>query len=146
MSLQGSYGPREEPYVKGWLTIPRLGFLSSQITFLVDTGADHTTLMPADGVYAGLDYSALGESVTTLGIGGLTHLFSERGIVIFEDSGVGLQCYEIDLRIVKPSPDLLSAPSLLGRDILSRWRMIYSPSDGPLLFEVLGSDQTIPHP
>ena len=99
MSLQGSYGPRKEPYVKGWLTIPRLGFLSSQITFLVDTGADHTTLMPADAVYAGLDYSALSGSVTTLGIGGLAQLFSERGIVIFEDSGVGLQCYEIDLRI-----------------------------------------------
>ena len=35
-----------------------------------------------------------------------------------------------------PVEEQMPYPSLLGRDILSKWRMIYSPQEGHLSFEV----------
>ena len=40
-------------------------------------------------------------------------------------------------------PDTLDLPSLLGRDILDRWRMVYDPEMGLLEFEVRSADLTI---
>ena len=34
-------------------------------------------------------------------------------------------------------------PSLLGRDILNRWRMVYDPSIDELSFEVHTADRTL---
>lgn len=51
--------------------------------------------------------------------------------------------YALDIEIAPPSPDALALPSLLGRDILDRWRMVYGPSYGILEFEVRTAHLTI---
>ncbi len=47
--LRGRFGhANKRPYIQGRLFIPRLE-IWSDVSFLVDTGADKTSLLPADG-------------------------------------------------------------------------------------------------
>lgn len=79
-------------------------------------------------------------------MGGSTASAQEPAYVMFSPEQAGLAIYRIDLTILKPDEDgeLDSIPSLLGRDILSRGRSVYSPTEGRLTFEVLDADATVP--
>ena len=133
------------PYLRGRLLIPRLR-VNAYIWFCVDTGADNTTLMPLDGHNIALDYSMLNESYQSVGISGAIDSCKERAIVAFEERGSVIYGYDIDLTVIKPDPErpgLNGLPSLLGRDILNRWTMHYSPTTNSLTFEVITADVTI---
>jgi predicted TPR repeat methyltransferase len=70
---------------------------------------------------------------------------------------VAIWAYREDLEILPPDPgddedelalvtdpeESLKLPSLLGREILDRWRMVYQPSIDELSFEVVSADATI---
>ena len=47
------------------------------------------------------------------------------------------------MAIAPVQTDAFDIPSLLGRDILDRWRMVYDPEMGLLEFEVRSADLTI---
>ena len=95
--IRGRFGDTTgRPYIEGRLIVPRLN-LRSDVSFIVDTGADNSLLMPLDGS-----------------------------------------------SICSPAPDIMNIPSLLGRDILDRWRMTYNPSKRYLAFKVLSADYTVP--
>lgn len=145
--LRGRFGgTSKRPYLEGRLYIPRLS-LWSEISFLVDTGADSTVLMPADGAKMGIDYSALTKSrVPAVGIGGQSYNYTEEAWVVFSDPDQALYCYHVDLDILNPIPELMDAPSLLGRVVLNQWVMHYSPSDGVLTFDVVTADRIISVP
>ena len=66
---------------------------------------------------------------------------------MFSEGKKRLYGYEIELAIIAPDDGhaLLDMPSLLGRDILDRWRMNYSPSTGDLLFHVVSYDWLLSH-
>ena len=62
--LRGRFGNTSgRPFLEGRLILPNRN-LSFEISFLVDTGADDTILMPADGIRVGLDYGQLGTAKT----------------------------------------------------------------------------------
>lgn len=145
--LRGRFGDTSgRPYLEGRLYIPRLS-LWSDISFLVDTGADSTVLMPADGARMGIDYGNLTKStIPAVGIGGQSFNYTEDAWVVFSDTDHALYCYYLDLDILNPIPELMDAPSLLGRVVLNRWVMHYSPTDGVLTFDVVTADRTIPLP
>ena len=63
-------------------------------------------------------------------------------MVSFEDHGVALYVYAIDIGIAGANPDILDLPSLLGRDILDRWSMTYAPQQSLLTFDILSADLT----
>ncbi len=48
--------------------------------------------------------------------------------------------YQMEVGIIDDSHQARELPSLLGRDILDRWRMTYCPVDNLLSFEVLSAD------
>ena len=48
--------------------------------------------------------------------------------------------YEIELHICKPANNLMTVPSLLGRDIIDQWRVTYDKSASELLAKVISSD------
>ena len=49
MTILGRYGDTSgSPYLEGRLVVPCLE-ISGDVSFLVDTGADYTALMPMDG-------------------------------------------------------------------------------------------------
>ncbi len=139
--LRGRFGNTTgRPYIEGRLVIPRLN-TSGDISFLVDTGADQTLLAPADGLRIGLDYADLhGDGKQIIGIGGVTENFVEDAVVVFADGIKVIYGYTIQLGIAPPSPDIMDIPSLLGRDIIDHWRMIYNPTRRNLSFTVISAD------
>ena len=68
--LRGRFGDTSgRPYMEGHVLLPRLG-LSGNVSFIFDTGADTSLLMPLDAQRMGIDYGLLGNELSTLGIGG----------------------------------------------------------------------------
>jgi hypothetical protein len=58
-----------------------------------------------------------------------------------------LYVYSIQIAVSPPSDDIMDLPSLLGRDVIDKWRMVYVPMKSKLTFTVLSADVTIrlPH-
>jgi len=92
----------------------------------------------------GINYANLTGDRESVGIGGLSHNFVERAIVVFSEAKRFLHVYMIDLAITPSDPDMRDMPSLLGRDILDQWRMTYNATTKYLGFHVLSADITIP--
>ena len=144
MTFPGRFGDTSgSPHLEGHLVIPHLG-IATDVSFLVDTGADTTTLMPMDGdrlpglyesdKFKGLDDANLG------GIGG-----SAPGKVVgahlFILDADYLHRFDIDLRVLVPtSDDHGEFPSLLGRDVLRRMKMVSDYVNRKLSFTIRESD------
>ncbi len=137
--LRGRFGDTSgRPYMEGRVLFPRLG-TSGNVSFIFDTGADASLLMPLDAQRMGLDYGLFEREASTLGIGGASENFIERAYLAFVGDEA-LYGYEIDLHICKPAKELMTIPSLLGRDIIDRWRVTYDKPASQLLAEVISSD------
>ena len=144
--LRGRFGDTSgRPYIEGRLILPNLN-IRGDISFLVDTGSDQCLLLPADVVRMRIDYGQLTGDEESVGTGGTSHNFVESAIVVFSEPGRFLHVYFIDLLIAPYDPDIIDLPSLLGRNILDRWRMIYNPLRKRLVFTVISADATIPIP
>ena len=118
--------------------------VQARLWILVDTGCEVTTLMPKDGYRMGLRYDLLRSPQTTVGDGGPIECCPEAALLAFHEDGSQIRVYELDIDVLRSDPTTSELPSLLGRDILDCWRMIYAPSMNQLEFEVLKSDATIP--
>lgn len=144
MPILGRFGDTSgRPYLQGRLLFPRLE-LHTDVSFLVDTGADECVLMPADAIRSGMEYSRLGGEQEIIGASGTSKMFVEDAIAVFAEPGVGLHCYTIDVLVAPAARDLERIPSLLGRSVLDRWRMVYNPSHKLLVFDVVTTDLTLP--
>ena len=124
--------------MEGHVLLPRLG-KRGNVSFIFDTGADTSLLMPLDGQRMGVDYEAFEEEGVSLGIGGVSANYIESAYLVFVGDEA-LYGYEIKLRVCKPSDDLMTVPSLLGRDIIDRWRVTYDKPAQELLAEVISAD------
>lgn len=147
MALSGRFGETSgRPFVEGLLVLPRLG-KSATVSFLVDTGADGTFLMPSDALTLRLDYGALRPPVS----GGIsassadTAEHKEPAVVLFTD-GSDTFGYYVEIGILPWDPRMQGVPSLLGRDVLHRWRMEYDFEGQRLLFDVHSADVLVPPP
>lgn len=142
--IQGRFGNTTgRPYVNGRLLLPRLN-LSANLSFLVDTGADVSVLMPADGITMGIDYQALANPKVVGGVGGNASGFQEPAVLAFYESNRSLiQLYSVTILIFQVSQPLMKTPSIVGRDVLDRWRMNYDPTRNSLKFTVRSADHTI---
>lgn len=133
--LTGSFDPAtRRPFLEGLLVVPGLN-ASGPVSFLVDTGSDVSCLMPADGMQLGINYRTLaGPKGNTIGVGGGANPFEFRAVVIFAGNNASVFYYVIKLQVYPRKGKLLPLPSLLGRDVLDRWRMVYDPSKDRLRF------------
>ena len=109
---------------------------------LVDTGASATCLHPADAIRAGIPFELLGNRIDYLGIGGTSAYFRETANLLFEDESY-LRIYRLDLLIAAPTDNNRELPSLIGRDVLDRWRMDYHPTGGKLEWTVHDADHNL---
>ncbi len=139
----GSLDSAARPYVRCRLALPRFGIVA-RITLLVDTGADATYLHPHDSMRAGMPFDLLHDSVASLGIGGRSTYFREPAVLSFRDYTARQRYgYRIRINIAKPGDAGGQLPSLLGRDVIRRWRMDYDPTDNRLEFTVREADFTL---
>lgn len=141
--IAGRFGDTSgRPYVEGRLHFPRFD-LTGSVSFLADTGADASLVSPGDAGRIGVDFGQLEGRTESVGLGGSVECYVERAWVVFTGGDGEVYVYALDIEIAPPSPDALALPSLLGRDILDRWRMVYDPSYRLLEFEVRTADLTI---
>ena len=139
----GPYSPSiYTPYIKAIVEIPRLN-VKAPISFLVDTGADHTTVHAADAVTLGITELKSGEkgNMRSIGIGGDAEYKPEEVILHFKmgkttyvwDAEIRFgPCGKKDFELAKVE----DVPSLLGRDFLSRGRLVTDYIGDQMLFEV----------
>jgi len=121
--LRGRFGDTTAaPYIEASVHFPRLG-LRGYVSFLVDTGANGSVLMPADSKKLGVDFRALRNPTTSQGIGGFAKGFEEDSVLAFS-GGRYVYGYDINIEVSSPTPDNRYLPSLLGRDVLNRWRVV----------------------
>lgn len=128
------------PTVWGRLDIPQWN-VSYRLPFLLDTGADVTTVHPRDAGPAGIPFDRLRAGITVGGIGGQSTYYREPATLVFTDSTEHWNYrYHINVDIAKPEDVSGEIPSLLGRDIIDRWRMVYDRTDDVLEFTVRSAD------
>ena len=90
--LTGRFGDTSRrPFLEGRIYLPRQRSLCFDVSFLVDTGADRTMLMPDDGRASGLNYSQLTGNETIGGVGGPLSCFEEDAIVVLSFSLCNLE-------------------------------------------------------
>lgn len=107
----------------------------------MDTGADSSVLMPVDSRRLGIDFNLLiGKQICT-GIGGSVELFVEHGVLVFSDPGVALYTYDLNINIMADDVEMEDMSSLLGRDVIDRWRIIYDPQGDGLTATVRDADK-----
>ncbi|MDE2900135.1 MAG: aspartyl protease family protein [Chloroflexota bacterium] len=127
--------------LEGTLILPQLQF-QRQTNFLVDTGATSSSVHPHVFEDLGIDLQAIMALPTSpiWGIGGSITVYNAHGFLAFQDSD-NAYLYEVAISIYDPKnpPDV---PSVIGRDILERWRMVYAKAHGVLEFDVLDADYT----
>src|SRR5688572_29016650 len=114
------------PYINGQVVLPRMN-LKDDISFLIDTGADSSGLMPRDAQLLGIDYSTLTGERDAVGVGGITRSHTERALIAFEGTDKTLYICQVEIVIPAADPEPFHLPSLLGRDILNQWSMSYNP-------------------
>ena len=138
--IAGEFDPQGHPTVWGRLDIPQWN-VSHLMPFLLDTGADVTTIHPRDAGRAGIPFERLRTGITVGGIGGQSTYYREPATLVFADDTERRDYrYRITVDIAKPEDVSGEIPSLLGRDIIDRWRMVYDRTDDVLEFTVRSAD------
>lgn len=122
----------------GVLVSPRTG-KKENIKFLVDTGSSGTVIYDADALLLGLEKELLkregGVAFTPGGQVPLEYL-DDVTITFFTDTGEQHQEHFEKIYVVNregEDEDRFRTPSVLGRDFLHRYMMIYSRGDNVLL-------------
>ena len=131
------------PYLEALVILPRLK-IKSGISFMVDTGADMTVLMPADAVKMGINYGRLQPGEPLTGIGGDCKSFSEKAVLVLSDQDRRIVfAFDIDMQIADKRAAITN-PSLLGRNVLNRLRLRYDASKLEIRFGLISADLVIP--
>lgn len=109
--------------------------LDETIEFLVDTGSSRTVLLDKDALFLGIDYSKLKRFEQDLGgIGGSveTHVIEDSVLGFGSDEGMAeieLAVFVLKHPLEKIGRDeqikILRIPSILGRDIITKFRLIF---------------------
>ena len=144
MTLSGRFeGAPGTPYIDAKVGLPALG-RTRTIPFLLDTGSDTTVLMANDAVRMGIDLRNMAlSSKLGSGVGGSIRLHQMSASITFSDAE-NLYVYRTELAVAEPDGHNRGLPSLLGRDILNRWRLRYDAPANALEAEVASADLTIP--
>jgi hypothetical protein len=131
------------PFVIATVYLPRIG-TTGTMPFIVDTGSDRTVLMPDDAWRLGLTEDLKTGIVHSLGIGGAVRAFEEPTVLQFNDPDLGTYLYELRAQVMPDTLELEDVPSLLGRDVLNRWRMTWDPPAEALTFAPFSADELLP--
>ena len=83
---------------------------------------------PADALRLKVPYGQLNGDREVGGIGGSVHCYEERAILVFTEPSVIGYAYDLQMDIMPVDPFAMDCPSILGRDVLDQWRIIYEPS------------------
>jgi hypothetical protein len=121
--------PIEGAYVAAIVESEKL-HLYGTVEFLVDTGATRTTISDKEVIRLGLDYAELDKlQAGVFGVGGTVDTYILEDAKLMFNAGKMIQQLPLEqLYILKHSAlndKILRIPSVLGRDILNKYSLIY---------------------
>ena len=144
MAIEGGWERKHSepaPYVNGHVKIARLG-VAGDARFLVDTGADATTLQMGDRLSLGIPSSHLSPQVYVESVGGLASYSPEpASIWLYDRAADAWRIFSVMIEIYAGEEDAGNFPSLLGRDVLNRCRCAIDASTGSVLLEPVLVDE-----
>ncbi len=121
--------------------------IDENIAFLVDTGASKTVLLDKDALLLDIDYNRLRKFDRNLsGIGGSveTYIIDDTVLCFKSDQGkVEFNCpifvvrHDLDKLSKDERIKILSIPSIIGRDIIGRFKLVYTIEKEELIFHEL---------
>ena len=124
------------PYVQAALLLPRLQ-LQGLVNFLIDTGADNTTLSLIDVERLNISYRRLKrDSIESVeGIAGEHFFYQEEAVLMLRDEDAKTYIFAIKVHVPKKgkggqTEQQRRLPSLLGRDVTDQCRMIIDFQQG----------------
>jgi len=126
-------GDKRRPYVEAVLYFPQIGNEPVRVQFLVDTGADRTTLSPLEGALLRQRY---GFDLLSLRLGSSTGVGGSM-VTRLIDATVTIDGFSVDqeIAIFEPPPGSMpEMPSLLGRDIIYEFGFHLSERRDRVLF------------
>ncbi len=129
------WGPRSRPFVDAIFELAPPYAASFEIPLLVDTGADRTIIAPLDAIRLArelhTDLATLPRGDLSTGVGGEPETRTIEATLTLDTFST-----PITVTILQPHPPLRAIPSLLGRDIVSRFTLILDQrTDRVLLLE-----------
>ena len=133
--IVGTFDSNGRPLIECGVLLPRLNRMGI-VAFQVDTGADHTCLHPGDAAALDIQFGQLNrnQTLSVMGVGGASLYYQEVAVLVFRDTGGGVVSCSINLLIAEPNDGNDSLNSLLGLDVINRWRMDYAPLERRLHF------------
>ncbi|MDE2836518.1 MAG: retroviral-like aspartic protease family protein [Chloroflexota bacterium] len=143
MAIEGRYQPSDHPdippapYIRVQVAIPSPHRPTEDIEFLVDTGADVTTIMPDALLQLGLDVGKVqGQMKVAEGSGGISRYKEIKAELRFRDATSPTYFQDFTTTIhLSANPRNKGLPSLLGRDILNRCRCVFDAAQERLVLE-----------
>ena len=150
----GNFDRGGKPTVTGSVTFPVLHRERAPVVFVLDTGADVTCIHDEDAGRLEIPFDQLRNiDGSARGVGGKQEYYLEPAHLTFVDDNI-VRAYDIQLRIAKPTEDLedtgeeegdperqtIGLPSLLGRDILNNWFIVYDPQSSRINCSVRYAD------
>lgn len=124
------------PYVQAALYLPRLQ-LHGLISFMIDTGADNTTLSLIDVERINLKYHRLKRNslVGVAGVAGEQTFYQEQGVLMFRDEDSKTYLFEISIHIPRRgragrAEQQRRLPSVLGRDVIDQCSILVNFHEG----------------
>ncbi len=131
------------PYVEEFVRITRWR-VEAAVRFLVDTGADTTTLNAEATRTLGIAPAQLAQDqqVAVSGVGGVTAYVREPAVVrLYDDAAAEWRSFSTMLDIHTGEEETADLPSLLGLDVLNRCRCAIDASEGSVLLDPVVVDR-----
>jgi hypothetical protein len=126
-------GARRRPVIDAVFQFPTITDRTFRVRLLVDTGADRTILAPLDAarlrLELGIDITALAAGAPSRGVGGLWGTRTIEAALTLDTTSIPLTLSILE----PPTGQSSSIPSLLGRDVLSRFALFMEERTGRVL-------------
>jgi len=143
--LDKSFSP-PAPAVRAFISIEHLG-IEGNVKLLIDTGASSTAMLDKDRELLGIDLEKIERAPMKIGgIGGLVDTYLARNAKLSFRAQDGEYVEAIDIPVLKRDisgiPEdvarrILAMPSLLGRDVMRKFKLTYSEMEGCVTLEGL---------
>ena len=141
--LDRSFSP-PAPAVRAFISIERLE-VEGYVKLLIDTGAFSTAMLDKDRELLGIDLERIERAPVKIGgIGGLVDTYLARNAKLSFRTQNGEYVEMVDVLVLKHDlvevPEdvagrILAMPSLLGRDVMRKFKLTYSEGEERVTFE-----------
>ncbi len=140
MTVRGHFDQFGRPTLRCVVFVPRLR-TDLVVEFLVDTGADRSVLMPKASIQLGLHEPDAEQHLLGTGFGGIAVGTRETVSIDIDEAQFGKYRFLVAVDVPRGNFVL---PSVLGRDILDRCRLVHDPTNDLLELDVWQCDSFVP--